>query len=118
MATNDNMEMDLLPSSQTGVTGSNDDPVETASNDGFDNRMETVPDDPYYRNLSKLLIQWIATITLTSLVVGIVTVHSAKGVLTPSEKDTYNILSTILILGLGLSFFVNMRSAWGPSHCW
>ena len=55
----------------------------------------------------KLLFLWIGTILLTALVVGVVFGYKAKEILTPAQKSTYNLLVTVLILILGLSFFVS-----------
>ncbi|KAL8987551.1 MAG: hypothetical protein Q9177_003249 [Variospora cf. flavescens] len=53
----------------------------------------------------KLLSLWIATTILTGAVALLVTGYRAKGVLTPADKSAYNLLATVLILMLGLSFF-------------
>lgn len=104
------MEMGLLPQNQVHSTLSIETQADKASNDGFDARTGIQQERIYKRKHRKLLIQWIATIILAGLIVAIVTVHQTKGVLTSQEKSTYNILSTILILVLGLSFFVYLAS--------
>ena len=40
------------------------------------------------------------------MLVAIVLTYQAIGVITPAQKDAYNVLTTIIILILGLSFFV------------
>ncbi|KAI4182460.1 MAG: hypothetical protein LQ348_004848 [Seirophora lacunosa] len=56
------------------------------------------------RTWLKIFSFWIATLILTFAVERLVGVYEAKGVLTPAEKSTYNLLATVLILILGLSF--------------
>ena len=43
---------------------------------------------------------------MTGLVLTLVKVYQSKGVLSPGQKNFYNITSTVLIVALGLSFFV------------
>lgn len=64
------------------------------------------------RTSLKLLSFWVGTIVLTGLVVMLATVYRGAGVMTPTQKSTYNLASVVLILILGLSFFV--RSLFGP----
>ena len=54
----------------------------------------------------KLLLLWIGTIFWTALVAAMVKIYQAKGVITPAQKAVYNFLTLVLILILGLSFFV------------
>ncbi|KAI4118966.1 MAG: hypothetical protein LQ345_001048 [Seirophora villosa] len=56
------------------------------------------------RTWLKIFSFWIATLILTFAVERLVAVYEGKGVLTPAEKSTYNLLATVLILILGLSF--------------
>lgn len=58
------------------------------------------------RTLLKLLSLWVGTIVFTALVVMLVIVYRRTGVITPAQKNTYNLASVVLILILGLSFFV------------
>ncbi len=67
------------------------------------------------RTLLKLLSFWVGTIFFTALVVMLVMVYWGTGVITPTQKNTYNFASVVLILILGLSFFV--RSPFGPVCC-
>lgn len=64
------------------------------------------------RTLLKLLSFWVGTIVFTALVVLLVMVYWGTGVITPTQKNTYNLASVVLILILGLSFFVG--SPFGP----
>ena len=57
--------------------------------------------------LLKLLLFWIGTILWTAAMIGLVFGYKAKGVLTPAQKSTYNLLQTVVILILGLTFFVS-----------
>ena len=59
------------------------------------------------RLLLKLISFWVGTLCFTSLVVAVVTIYRAKGVLTPAQKDFFNLILTVLILLLGLTFFVS-----------
>lgn len=65
------------------------------------------------RTLLKLLSFWVGTIVFTALVVILVMVYRGTGVITPTQKNTYNLASVVLILILGLSFFVG--SPLGPA---
>ena len=55
--------------------------------------------------MRKLILPWAWTILLTITLVVVVKVYAGKGVITSHEKDSFNGLSTALILLLGLSFF-------------
>lgn len=57
--------------------------------------------------LLNLTLLWIWTLVLASLVVVLGTIYLRIGVLTPDQKTTYNLASMILVLLLGLSFFVS-----------
>lgn len=57
----------------------------------------------------KLFLPWIWTLVLATLVVVLGTVYQRIGVITPSQKMTYNLASMVLVLILGLSFFVSPR---------
>ncbi|KAL8962600.1 MAG: hypothetical protein Q9193_001015 [Seirophora villosa] len=57
-----------------------------------------------WRTLLKISSFFTATFILTVSVAGLVLVYVGKGVLTPAEKSTYDLLATVLILILGLSF--------------
>ncbi len=77
-----------------------------------------IPSGPPYtrrRTLIKLLSFWVGTIVFTALVVMLVMVYWSTGVITPNQKNTYNLASVVLILILGLSFFV--RLPLGPVCC-
>ena len=110
---NDNMDIRLLETSPS--PGSR----QTVSPSGVPNDYDdAVPDtqSEHVRSTSflKLLSLWIGTILFTALVVAIALVYQAKGVLTSTEKTTCNVLITVLILILGLSFFVGSP----PSPSW
>ena len=66
------------------------------------------PEHADSRNFIKLLLLWIGTLIWTALVVAIAKIYLVKGVITSAQKDTYNVLITVLILILGLSFFVSL----------
>lgn len=55
----------------------------------------------------KLLLFWIGTILWTAALIGLVSGYTAKGVLTSAQKSTFNFLLTVVILILGLTFFVS-----------
>ena len=57
--------------------------------------------------LSNLIFPWISTIIFVASVIALVRAYEQKGVMTPSEKDIFNIVSTALILFLALSFYVS-----------
>ena len=58
--------------------------------------------------LLNLFLLWIWTLVLATLVVVLGTVYLRVGVLTPDQKTTYNLASMILVLLLGLSYFVSL----------
>ena len=66
------------------------------------------PNHADFKTFVKLLSLWIWTIVLTILLVVTVNIYEAKGVITSAQKDTYNVLTTALILLLGLSFFSSL----------
>lgn len=66
------------------------------------------PEHADSRLFFKLLFLWIGTIIWTAMVVAIAMIYVAKGVITSAQKDTYSVLTTVLILILGLSFFVSL----------
>ena len=65
---------------------------------------------PAQKLFIKVVLLWIWTIFLTALIVAIVFIYVAKGNITSAQKDTYNLLTTALILLLGLSFLVSSLS--------
>lgn len=72
---------------------------------------EKIADPPKSRHvnlsiLSNLIFPWISTVTFVATVIALVRGYEQKGVMTPSDKDIFNILSTALILFLALSFYV------------
>ena len=119
MTMEDATEMTLLPA---GTPRSTDLYTESTNNDGFDARLgsgeitvvSTTPNLLARLSASTLLVKllslWALTVTFTVLVLVIVLVYKAKGVITPAQKTTFNVLLTALILFLGLSFFVS----WSP----
>lgn len=83
-----------------------DDPNSTAPQTPAAPEIRTQPENhSVSRTFLKLLSLWVGTIILTASVAALVTGYQAKGILTPAQKSTYNLLSTVLILVLGLSFF-------------
>lgn len=60
---------------------------------------------PYLR----LLFPWFWTVAFVVWLVIVIRVYEAKGVLTKWQKDTFNFITTGLILFLGLSFYVRVK---------
>ena len=58
---------------------------------------------------TNLLVSWVWTILFEVALVIVVKVYENKGVLTDTQKDTFNTISTGLILFLGLSFYVRSQ---------
>lgn len=50
---------------------------------------------------------WLLTIILCALIFAVIKEYESKGIITSVQKHTFNTISTALILGLGLNFFVN-----------
>ena len=117
MSTTDNIQMSLLPG---GATQSGAFHTESTAYDGSDARSDpghvrvigAPPNIQEWlsgsKHFLKLLLMWVGTIIMTSLVLAIVTIYRAKGVITPAQKNTFNFSITVLILVLGLSFFVSL----------
>ena len=64
------------------------------------------PDD--FRTHLRLLFPGLWTVAFAVVLVIVVKVYEAKGVLTPSQKNAYNVVTTGLILFVGLSFYVHV----------
>ena len=56
--------------------------------------------------ISRLLFPWIWMVLFVVAVIIVVKVYEQKGVITPSQKNTYNLVTTALIVFLSLSFYV------------
>ena len=61
-----------------------------------------------FRSSLKLLLPWIWTVAFAIALIIVVKVYEDKGVLTSSQKNAYNLITTGLILFLGLSFYVRV----------
>lgn len=126
MAANDEMQMNLLRAS---TPRSDDFHLDSTANDGSDARFTTndvIIEEtsslirPWFlahRTFLKQLFLWTVTIVFAVLVLAIVLIYKAKGVLTPAQKSTFNILLIILILFLGLSFFVGSSRGFRLHFC-
>ena len=83
------------------------------SQDNYNNNNDNHPAGRRHRRhhhhqhatVRRLLFPWIWTILLTVTLIVVVKVYEGKDVITAHEKDSFNGLSTALILLLGLSFF-------------
>ncbi len=62
------------------------------------------------RRTLRLLLPWTFTTLVAGAVYALVKVYHTKGVLTPSQKDAFNVLSTGLFIFLGASLLV--RYSW------
>ena len=82
--------------------------------DRYDEVPDTQSKHTHFSLFLKLLSLWIGTIVFTALILAIALAYQAKGVLTSTEKTTCNVFITVLILILGLSFFVGSP----PSPTW
>jgi hypothetical protein len=65
---------------------------------------------PKRRKTLRLLLPWAFTTLFAGAVYALVKVYHTKGVLTPSQKNAYNVLSTGLFIFLGASLLV--RYSW------
>ena len=61
------------------------------------------------RSSVRLLFPWIWAVAFAIALIIVVKVYEAKGVLTPSQKAAFNVITTGLILFLGLSFYVRVN---------
>lgn len=59
------------------------------------------------RKVLKLLGRWILTIVFTILILVVARTYLDKGIITKTQKATYNLIQTALTLALGLNFFVS-----------
>ena len=64
--------------------------------------------DADFRSSLRLLFTWIWTVAFAIALIIVVKVYEAKGILTTSQKNAYNLITTGLILFLGLSFYVHV----------
>lgn len=53
---------------------------------------------------------WLLTITLSAFILGTLKIYEEEGNFTSVQKHTFNTISTALILGLGLNFFVSQTN--------
>ena len=58
-----------------------------------------------------LIFPWIWTLILVVSIIGVVRAYEQKGVITRNDKYAFNVLSTLIILFLGLSFYVSLSRA-------
>lgn len=63
------------------------------------------------KNFWKLFFRWLWTLIFSLLVFAVAKVYQDKGNITKTQKGTYNLVQTILILVLGLNFFVSNENA-------
>lgn len=59
------------------------------------------------RKVLNLLGRWVLTIVFSISIFVVAKTYLAKGIITKTQKATYNLIQTALILALGLSFFVS-----------
>lgn len=59
------------------------------------------------RKVFNLLGRWVLTIVFSISIFVVAKTYLAKGNITKTQKATYNLIQTALILALGLSFFVS-----------
>lgn len=55
----------------------------------------------------KLLVRWLWTLVFIIFIFMIAKIYLAKGNITKSQKATFNLIQTVLILALGLNIFVS-----------
>lgn len=60
------------------------------------------------RKVLALLGRWVLTIVFTILILVVAKTYLDKGNITKTQKATYNLIQTALILALGLNFFVSI----------
>ena len=58
------------------------------------------------RRTLRLLLPWTFTTIFAVAVIVLVKLYQTEGILTPSQKNTYNVLSTGLVIFLGASLLV------------
>ena len=63
---------------------------------------------PKNSKLFKLLFPWIWTVIFLLSIIVTVKVFEQKNIITPMQKNTFNIISTALIVLLSLSFYVSL----------
>lgn len=59
------------------------------------------------RKVLNLLGRWVLTVVFTTLILVVAKNYLDKGNITKTQKATYNLTQTALILALGLNFFVS-----------
>ena len=70
-----------------------------------------VPHSPFYIILLKPFLRWLGTLAFTASIYGTLHNYERKGSFSPSHKMPFNVITTALILGLGLNLFVSRSSA-------
>jgi hypothetical protein len=55
----------------------------------------------------KYSFRWVLTVIFICLVVATVKIYQDKGVITRTQKNTFNMITVALSLGLGINFFVS-----------
>lgn len=74
----------------------------------------TPHDQPHKKSISqrkgkiwKLLVRWLWTLLFAIFIFVVVKIYLAKGNITKSQKATFNLIQTALILAMGLNIFVS-----------
>ena len=67
---------------------------------------------PKLSKYGMLLFPWLCTTIFLVVVILFVKIFEQKNVLTPTQKNTFNLISTGLIVLLSLSFYVSMNWFW------
>lgn len=65
---------------------------------------------PSRRKVLKLLGRWGLTLCFSFLIFAVAKAYLAKNIITKKQKATYNLIQTILVLALGLNFFVSSET--------
>lgn len=65
----------------------------------------------------KYSFRWVLTVIFICLVVATVKIYQDKGVITRTQKDTFNVITVALSLALGINFFVS-QSAHAQCNMW
>lgn len=71
-----------------------------------DNEASFSSRDQTRRLLRKQFLRWLGTAFFVTMIFVTFKIYQSKGIITPTQKATYNAIITGLSLGLGLNFFV------------
>lgn len=65
------------------------------------------PDEQFFRLLRNQVWRWFVTAAFVAIILATFKIYENKGNFTSAQKTNYYVITTALVLGLGLNFFVS-----------